>query len=195
MDNAGRLRGRYSRHALCLLFLLFAGILASQSSSRLARIQFAFAIVLACVNLAYLTIEMVPQDKALLAYRSIAGIIPEGATVLPINTRGRIGKYLPFGHAGAFATLDSGAMTPYLFAADSTSAQPYFLYKRRPYAPLGTWYLDPDKTPADEMPDWDQIKAEYRYLLITVPWDPRRIPLMFTTVASNDVAVLLEITR
>jgi hypothetical protein len=37
------------------------------------------------------------------------------------------------------------------------------------------------------------VQREYRYLLVTRPWDAQKIPVPYTVVAQNDVAALLEL--
>ena len=34
----------------------------------------------------------------------------------------------------------------------------------------------------------------WKYLLVTVPWEARKIPVSYAVVAQNDVAALLELT-
>jgi hypothetical protein len=171
------------------VFLMFSAVLASESSGGWGRALCACAVLLAGVNLAYLMLEMLPQDAAMGRYKQLASGIPAGSHVLPINTRHIIGRYQPFLHAGSYATMESGAVTPYLFAGNSTPAEPYFLYVDLPYDPANQWYTDG----RDDQADWTRIRADYSYLLVTKPWDPAKIPLHFRVVKSNDVAALLDI--
>lgn len=185
-----------------LMFFVFVGLRCAESSPRLARAQLGLAFLLACINLALLAYEMVPQNAAMGRYKALAAAIPASSVVLPIDTLPAIGRYEPFSEAGAYATLLSGAVTPYIFAADKIAHMPYFrLTHPRPYSPCVYWYTDPQQPctdwytePSDGI-SWERIQQEYRYLLVTVPWDPARIPLRYSIVKSNDVAALLQIAQ
>jgi hypothetical protein len=107
-----------------------------------------------------------------------------------IDTLPPSGHFKPFLHAGSYVTFESLAETPYLFAADRTLAQPYFRYRSRPQAPSEYWYIW-DQPVAS----WDAIARDYRYIMVTVPWDPARIPLTYRVIRINTVVALLEIQR
>jgi hypothetical protein len=177
-----------------LLFLIFAGATAATASQALSRAQFVIAAAVACLNLAFLASQMLPQDQAMSRYRMIARAIPGGARVLPVNTRNAIGRYQPFIHAGCYATGESGAVTPYLFTGNWTPAQSYFLYRNRPYAPSGYWYVGSnDADEASSQVNWARVQREYDYLLVTLPWDQARVPVNYRVVASNEVVALLSL--
>lgn len=177
-----------------LLFLILAGASVAGASQRLERAHFALAAVIACLNLVFLGAVMLPQDRDMGRYRQIARMIPRGASVLPVNTRYPIGRYQPFVHAGCYATQEAGALTPYMFTGNWTPAQSYFLYRKRPYNPSGYWYTDSEPGPAQtRYVDWGQVRQQYDYLLVTLPWDKTRIPISYRIVASNEVAALLSI--
>jgi hypothetical protein len=185
-----------------LMFFIFIGLRFSEASPHSRRAQLALAFVLACVNLGFLAYEMVPQNAAMGRYKALAASIPSASAVLPVDTRPAIGRYQPFSEAGAYATLLSTSVTPYIFAADKIVHMPYFRFaKSRLYSPCVYWYTEPDKPctdwytePADGI-SWNRIQEQYRYLLVTVPWDPAKIPLQYSLVKSNDVAALLQIAR
>jgi hypothetical protein len=185
-----------------LLFLLFAGVKAASRSPLLMQWQFGAASLVVAANLAYLVAIMKPEDSDLGLYRAIAAQAPAGARVLPINTRPPMGgRYRPFAHAGAYATLDAHAWTPYLFAADANPAMSYFTYiGGRGNAPEEFWYenaLSPARQVESGVgrPDWRRIEQSFQYLLVTVPWDPSLIPSNYAVVARNDVAALLQIPQ
>jgi hypothetical protein len=48
------------------------------------------------------------------------------------------------------------------------------------------WYVKNNRTL-----DWDRVRREYRYLLVTRPWDASKIPVPFSIVRENEVAALL----
>jgi hypothetical protein len=158
--------------------------------------QLAAAALVAVVNLVCLAGWMLPQNAALGEYRALARRIAPGAKVLPIDTHlplpGSHHYYDPFRHAGAYATLEAHAVTPYLFAGDHEPHLSYFRYLQRPYAPQEIWYGVPAYLKAAHV-DWPRVQREYRYLLVTTPWDPRKIGVPYTVVAQNDVAALLEV--
>jgi hypothetical protein len=81
-----------------------------------------------------------------------------------------------------------------MFTGNWTPAQSYFLYRKRPYNPSGYWYTDSEPGPAQtRYVDWGQVRQQYDYLLVTLPWDKTRIPISYRIVASNEVAALLSI--
>lgn len=172
------------------VFLVCAGVRCAEPHPRVRATQLAAASIVAVLNLVYLAAWMLPQNAALGNYRQLAGRIPADATVLPIDTRTPILAHHyddPFRHAGAYATLESHALTPYLFAGDQQPHLSYFRYTHRPYAPDLLWYSNGTRV------HWERVLREYRYLLVTVPWDARKIPVPYTVVAQNDVAALLEL--
>ena len=180
------------------LFVIGAGVASAELRPRMQRAQLAAASILGLVNLVYLAAWMLPQNAALGEYRQLARGIPLNANVLPIDTRApvrgtRHHYYDPFRHAGAYATLESHVVTPYLFAGDRQPHLSYFRYIDRPYAPYETWYSEPVRAEEAHVA-WQRVRREYRYLLVTLPWDARKIPVSYTVVAQNDVAALLELT-
>ncbi len=174
-----------------LVFLVFAGAIASDRSPNLRTAQLILASLLASINLGYLAFEVLPQNEAMERYKAIASAVPNGANVLPIDARPPIGRYRPFVHAGSYATLRQAAISPYLFAADSNPPMPYFRYVHREYAPDQFWY---EKNIPRLTPDWNKVMQSYQYILITVPWDAARIPVPCTIIERNDVAALLKVS-
>ncbi len=178
------------------LFLICAGVLCAELRPTVQTAQLAAASALAVVNLLCLAAWMLPQDAALQSYRLLAREIPHDAQVLPIDTRMPRPRshsyYDPLRHAGAYITLESHALTPYLFAGDREPHLAYFRYRERPYAPEETWYVVPAYMKGAHV-DWQRVQQQYRYLLVTVPWDARKIPVPYTEIARNEVAALLEL--
>lgn len=170
-----------------LLFLIIAGVRCAELYPRVPRAQFASAMIVALANLLYLAAYMLPQNAAMQRYRALSAGIPRGTKVLPIDTL-PVTHYRPFLHAGAYVTLDHGALTPYIFATDIVPNMPYFEYRERPsYAPHESWYSENMKV------SWNRVLREYPYMLVTVPWTARRIPVSYTVVTQNDVAALLRL--
>ncbi len=170
-----------------LLFLIMAGVRGAELDPAVRRLQFASALIVAVTNLGYVAAYMLPANAALERYQTVVASIPRGATVLPIDTR-PLHYYRPFLHAGAYATLNERALTPYIFAGDIVPNMPYFQYRKRPaYAPHESWYSFHMRVA------WSQVVQQYQYLLVTVPWTAEMIPVAFTVMARNDVAALLRL--
>ncbi len=178
------------------LFLVCAGVLCAQHRPNVQWTQLAAAALVAVVNLVYLAAWMLPQNRMLGEYRLLARRIAPGAMVLPIDTRlpqqGTHYYYDPFRHAGAYVTLETHALTPDLFAGDRQPHLSYFRYRARPYSPQEVWYVMPAHLKAARV-DWPRVQRDYRYLMVTVPWDAGKIGVPYTIVAENQAAALLEV--
>src|SRR5215469_838523 len=122
-----------------LLFLIIAGVRSAELRPGVQRAQFALAVLVAVANLAYVAVYMLPVNAAMGRYKALTASIPPGVTVLPVDTEPPR-FYRPFLHAGAYATLNRDALTPYLFSADNTPQMYYFRYRERPYSPYESWY-------------------------------------------------------
>jgi hypothetical protein len=133
---------------------------------------------------------LIRHNAVMRRYRSVAAEIPAGARVLPVATAPPVGHVDLYLHAGAFATLEAGAMTPYLF-----SGGPHRFFR----------YLAPPKGVVDEF--WYQggtaldsvtrsaIVDQFDYLLVKKPYDPGRLPLPTEEVGGSEVVALLKIIR
>jgi hypothetical protein len=175
------------------------------------------AMLLAIGNLAYLRLHVGQNNVWMAHYRAIVKSVPEGAPVLSVYA-GREAESTPFLHAGAFALLDRGAITPYLFGGDNGDPMVYFRYKRRSYRPAEDWYdaqriralLTNTKANASARtsqiprgtshwyeltpaPDWRRVVCDYDYLLITVPFDRDMLGITTRTIISNGSAALLRV--
>jgi hypothetical protein len=170
-----------------LLFLIIAGVLCAELDPRAGRAQLELALIVALANLVYVAVYMLPQNVAMEHYKALTASIPPGAKVLPIDTL-PVDHYRPFLHAGAYATSDHEALTPYIFAADNVPNMPYFEYRERPsYTPDESWYS------LNRRVSWNEVVREYQYMLVTVPWTTEKIPVSYTVVSQNDVAALLRL--
>ncbi len=170
-----------------LLFLIVAGVRCADLDPGIRRVQWASALIVAMTNLGYAAAYMLPENAALERYQAVVASIPQGATVMPIDTR-PVDYYRPFLHAGAYATLNARALTPYILAGDIVRNMPYFQYRKgRPYAPRESWYSFHMKVA------WSQVVSRYQYLLVTVPWTAEMIPVAYSVTARNDVAALLRL--
>jgi hypothetical protein len=125
---------------------------------------------LAVANLASLASFLPRQNRQVAQYREALHTIPERQNVLPIYTRARDGNTYPLRHAGSFYVADRAGYIPYLFS-QITGGGPsgYFSDFSPAYRPPQDWYLNQGQ------PDWDQVTQCYDYVVITKPWDAKRI--------------------
>lgn len=179
---------------LAAAFALAAALSAADSAppgrAAAATAAGALCALLAAGNLAVLAVHLRAENAVLRAYRAVAAQVPPGARVLPVATgpfAGHVDVYL---HAGTFATVDAGAITPYLFSAGPTG---YLHYRTPPaQAPDEFWYTRGDAlAPAERA----AIPEAFDFLLVKRPYDPARLPLPVEEVARSDAAVLLRIDR
>jgi|GEM_PF-1857308 len=185
----------------------------------------ALAGLLALANLAYLAAHLTRNDEWITRYREVAAVAPRGANVLPVYTLLKQGDFSSFLHVGSFLVLDSGSVTPYLFSWDRGDSMMYFKYRHRPYMPHESWYrahniweAAVEKTyevlgkpytwrfiysPADFrwhgvelMPvDWNSVACDYRFLLVSKPFEARFIRVPVRKVVENEAAILLAVDR
>jgi hypothetical protein len=208
---------------IVVLFVIFTVLRmpagASGGSAFATGPVFALAMLLATGNLAYLAFHVGQDNAGLARYRALVRSVPEGASVLSVYA-GPQATLRPFLHAGAFAVLDRGSITPYLFAGNWGDPMLYFRYRHPTYRPPEMWYdaqrlrnlaatsAQPGSQwtnraePADghrpwyeitAAPDWGRIGCNYDFLLITLPFDRSSIGLATRTVAMNQSAALLKI--
>ncbi len=91
----------------------------------------------------------------------------------------------------AFASIDRDAIVPYLQTGDTGNPQKYLRYRHRPYAPDQLWY---GNRPPGSV-EWGRVACEYRFLLVTKPFDPARLSLATAVTAENSSASLLAIAE
>jgi hypothetical protein len=217
--------------AMCMvsLFLLLAALhlppRAELGADFNTRPVLALALFLACVNFAYLVWHMSRNDAWLSRYRRVVAAVPAGARVLPIYTKPSQMDLAPFLHAGSYATLDRGAIIPYLFSGDRGDLMKYFRYKHRPYMPDESWYksleywntakeatyevsgrrytwrftydqIDREWKTQELVPvNWNRIACEYDFVLVMVPFQEPFLEVPTTPVAYNETAALLAIDK
>jgi hypothetical protein len=172
---------------LVAIFGLLAALAAAERGGARTALATAIALVVAAANLAALSAHLLRDNAVMREYRSLAAQLPPGARVLPVASGARHGHTYPFQHAGAFATLDAGAYTPYLFSGAVT---PHFRY-RAPIAVVGeTWYPEGKTLNEDQRA---AIASNFEYLLLFDPFDPARLAVGAEPVARNGVARLLRV--
>jgi hypothetical protein len=210
------------------LFLLFACLYVAdeRSSGRAFNTLpvFALATLLVVANFAYLAIHLSNNNSMVARYRAIVTAVPRGAYVLPVYTQPMY-TLSPLLHAGSYAVLDRGAVTPALFSRDRGDPMKYFRYRHRPYMPDEWWYLSLEKwNRAVEAAyavegqtyrwrfsfsekqrqwimielapvDWNRIACDYDFLLVTMPFDAAHIRVQTTTAAANETAALLAVDK
>ncbi|BDG07438.1 hypothetical protein [Anaeromyxobacter paludicola] len=169
---------------LAALFGAFAALAAADRAARPSPLAAWAAALLAFANLGTLAAHLRPADREMRAYREIAARVPPGATVLPVATRPLDGRSNPFLHAGTLATVESGAVTPYLFLGGVT---PYVRWARpKPPAPSEFWYQGDGAARAPA-----SVRGAFGYCLVMSPYDPARLPGPVSVVAENRSAALL----
>lgn len=173
-----------------LAFAAAFGVLAAVGGAEAGRLRSAtaalLAVLLATATLAMLHVRFGAHNEELRRYREIAARVPPGAIVLPVAARAGAPVIDPLLHAGLFATIESGAATPYLFHDGVT---PHFHWRRVLEAPHERWYE------RGERPDGLALAATYDYLLVTRPYDPARLPVETETLAQNETAALLRVVK
>jgi hypothetical protein len=122
----------------------------------------AVAAWLALANLWCLQHELSPLNKTIGVYRAILQMVPEESTLLPVSAAPNVGRHQAFLHAGSWATIDRGAITPYLFSGSTGEAMSYFRYVRTPDAPSIFWAL----RPGYPQPDCAAITRDFAYVSI-----------------------------
>jgi hypothetical protein len=140
-----------------ILLMLLA---IDQATERLQITAWAAAAWLALANLWCLQHELSPLDKTIGVYRAILQMVPEQSTLLPVSAAPNVGRHQAFLHAGSWATIDRGAITPYLFSGSTGEAMSYFRYVHTPEAPSIFWALRPGYPP----PDCAALTREFEFV-------------------------------
>jgi hypothetical protein len=156
-----------------------------------ARLAVALAALLAIGNLAYLTRHFLADQAWVTEYRALAAAIPFHGRVLTIYTHGGEGSFYPFLHTSGFVAMDRAAVEPYVFAGDNGNPMKYFRYTHLPYDPPEEWY---GEIPRPRI-DWRRVAADYDFLLITKPYDPRVLRVPTRPLTQNSTATLLAISK
>jgi hypothetical protein len=181
--------------ALVPVFLMLACLYLPDERSPMYQARalgaVAIAVLLAAGNLAYLTVHIVKDNAWVIRYRTVVAAVPRGAHVLPLYPG--TDELRPFMHAASFVVIDRGADIPYLFSGNRGNPQTYFRYVHLPYAPPESWYYEP-APPATDV-NWGAVACSYDFLLVMKPFELRRIGITTTTVAENESAVLLAVTK
>lgn len=145
--------------------------------------------VVLLVNLGYLAAHLVPENARAREYRSVVATLPAGAAFLPIVTVPAVGRTQPLLHAYAWATIERGAVAPYLFSATRGDSMIHFRYRRRGVEPGIFWYVR-----NGDAPDWRRVAHDYPLLVITEPVDMRRIGVAGQWRTRSPVASVFEVT-
>jgi len=118
--------------------------------------------------------------------RTLFADIPRGADVLPVETLPNVWPYMD---PSSMVVIDRQASIPYLFSADTRAPQIYFRYLEHRYAPPDDWYIRLSSSSVD----WRRIACSYQDILVTRPFDLRRIRIATKLVAETSSAELLAI--
>jgi hypothetical protein len=146
-------------YASIVLLILLA---IDRGSQRLQITAWAASACLALVNLWYLHDELAPLDRTIAVYRSLLQVVPDRSTLLPVSAVPNIGRHQAFLHAGSWATIDRGAITPYIFSGSTGEAMSYFRYVNTPQAPSIFWAV----RPGYPSPDCAQVTRDFAYVSI-----------------------------
>lgn len=173
------------------IFVLFAALALAEELGRDWRPAAALALLLAAGNLGLLRAHLLPHNQHMREYREIAARVPSGAFVLPVPTLRQDNATNPYLHAGSFATIEAGAITPYLFVGGVTR----YLDRRGwvRVVPSEFWYQQGAVGPFLGL---QMIIAGwiYPYLLWEKPYDPSGGPFFATEpVAENRAAALFRV--
>jgi hypothetical protein len=147
--------------------------------------------VLATANLGALASFLPRQNHELALYREALQTIPARKTVLPIHTRRRDGNTYPLRHAGSFYAADRDGYVPYFFSQENASGPAGYFTDLSPiYRPAQSWYMGKGE------PDWSKVARTYDYVVITKPWNPRRIDrARLELYFENEVATIFRVRR
>jgi hypothetical protein len=146
-------------YASIVLLLLMA---IDHGTQRLQIAAWGASVTLAVANLCYLHHELFPLDRTIGVYRAMLQIVPARSTLLPVSSVPNIGRHQAFLHAGSWATIDRGAITPYLFSGSTGEAMSYFRYIQVPQAPAIFWAVRPGYPP----PDCAQVTRDFEFVSI-----------------------------
>lgn len=146
-------------YAGIVLLMLVAIDLGSQC---LQITAWALGACLAVANLWFLHHELLPLDRTIGEYRALLKIVPERSSLLPVSAAPNVGRHQAFLHAGSWATIDRGAITPYLFSGSTGEAMSYFRYVHPPRAPAIFWAT----RPGYPRPDCAEITRDFEYVAI-----------------------------
>jgi hypothetical protein len=178
---------------MACLFAVLAVVGASADAAPVAGRRRILALAVACLlaigNLAYLARHFNAHHVWLAQYRTVIGAIPLHARVLPVYTHRGDGSVVPFLHAFSFAVIDRNSIVPYLQTGDTGNPEKYLRYRQRPYRPAQGWYGDIDSPKVD----WQAVACDYDYLLVTKPYDMRRLEAPLTPVLENETAALFSV--
>jgi hypothetical protein len=173
-----------------VLFGVFAAV-ARIAPDRPPRSLAVAALVLLLVgNLVYLGAFLLPENARAREYRRVVATLPEGTPFLPIVTVPAIGRTQPLLHAYAWATIDRGAIAPYLFSANRRDSMIYFRYRRRTVEPYIFWYVRNGAAP-----DWPAVAHDYPFVVVTEPVDLERIGVEGEWRVRTPVASVLAVSR
>ncbi len=154
-------------------------------SRRLPSLAVMLALALSIVNLGYLGTHFVELSRWSMKYRALFASIPRGARVLPIYTAQALQKFM---EPSAIAVIDRQVFFPYLFSANAGQPMSYFRYVNLPYRPADDWYMR-----GPPLVDWHEVACAYQYILVTQPFDLRRIGVTVNPMVETSSAALLAI--
>lgn len=157
---------------MTVFLLLFSFYFGKRAGDNIWAVQVG-AVMLALVNAGYLFHFLDKHNSYLEHYNQAIAKIPAGHKVLPIATRGDEGRIQTNLHtAELYMTQTPPGFVPFVFSSNNAvGIIDYFSYKNHPYGPNEKWYLDGKNF------DWDKAKADYDFIVVSRPYEDRRIEL------------------
>jgi hypothetical protein len=181
--------------ALVAPFLILACVYLAEENPALQYGQtvYAWAVGLLLVfgNLAFISTYLRGESAWLARFREVVAAVPLHSRVLPIYTLPKLNRRYLCIDCESFVVIDGRGVVAYLFSGDQAHPMKYFRYRNPPYTPQKIWYSD---YPAHEV-NWQALACAYDYLLVTQPYDARRIEVSTRTVAESSSAALLAIDK
>ena len=181
------------QRALYFLYLFAftaAVVIAPPDFLRLRPIVVA-TVVLAFSNAALIGWMWVITEKRLSNYREALYHVPESKRLMPVYTWERLGRIDVGLHYGEWYTVLRHGYAPDIFNNTTSPNQfPYFVVKGDIYTPGSHWYI----RQKDETVKWDRIAQLYDYVLVTRPFDPKRLKLQLEPVYENESVAVFRVT-
>jgi hypothetical protein len=173
-----------------VLFGIFAAVARIDPDRPPRSLATAALVLLVLGNLVYLGAFLLPENARAREYRRVVATLPEGTPFLPIVTVPAVGRTQPLLHAYAWATIDRGAVAPYLFSANRRDSMIYFRYRRRSFEPDIFWYVR-----NGDAPDWHAVARDYPFVVVTEPVDLQRLGVEGEWRVRTPVASVLAVSR
>jgi hypothetical protein len=179
-------------------FLMLACVYLADERPSLGYGQSGYAwglgVLFVLGNLLYLANFLISDNAWIGRYRAVVAALPVDARVLPVYTLPKLTTHKFMwrcGYCNSFAVIDRDGFIPYMFSGDQGNPMKYFRYRNPRYAPAENWYLDYPRVKVN----WNAVACTYDFLLVTQPFDRRRIEIPVRTIAESSSAALLAVDK